>query len=294
MQLMTVGKAARLAQMAYLEPAVVNNAYSFTKTETKFTEQDDYMMTDSIEALQGCTAEPTFITDRASDMQAYFVFYPDLTVLAVRGTSTLTDALCDVQAVMCPFRSKLNPGVMEGCTARVHSGIFSQYVRLETMLQPYMAKMNMNHNEQLIAVGHSMGSNVATYASVVLGSIYPNRVSLFGFGSPRTGDAEFKALFQKHVTKVTLVKNSSDLIPKVYPGNVYQHVAEMRVCGKVDLYPSIPLLTDLPDHAIAEYIKNLGSLDEPRKQTPPEYWLGRFNKLIINHIVDKKREKLNK
>ena len=265
-----IGKAVLLAQLAYQSPDVVEQAY-----------------TSKAAVLEGALELPRYLTDADTDLQAYIVRFPDLTAIAVRGTSTLQDAFCDLQADMCTFHSTLNPGLP---FSRVHCGMFEQYCKLETLIKPVLDEMTIDENEKVVCLGHSLGAAIATMAAVSLSTVYPNRVSLYGFGSPRVGDAKFKAICQQHLTDLTLVKHSADPVVKVMVGSVYQHVAEMQLCGGIDFFPSIPSLLDLPDHAITGYVRNLENQQQARSKSLPERWLGLFFKFFVDRIADKKRE----
>ena len=70
--------------------------------------------------------------------------------------------------------------------------------------------------------------------------------------------------------------NGRDPVNKVPPALGYIHVGAEEHIGRSDPYPSIPALTDLPDHNIDKgYIRNLTEPSEKSSAVPVQHanWL---------------------
>lgn len=80
-------------------------------------------------------------------------------------------------------------------------------------------------------------------------------VSFIGFGTPRVGNAAWKALFESLVTRGLRVKNSADPVCGVaaWP---YVHAGEEKHIGKPDAHPDLPLVTNMADHDAGTYVEH--------------------------------------
>lgn len=104
------------------------------------------------------------------------------------------------------------------------------------------------------------GSGVAAIAALVYAKRFPGKVDYIGLGTPRVGDEAFKKVFDATVGIRARLKHGRDLVNKVPLALRYTHVGDELCYGRTDWYPSVPLLTDLPDHMQDQYCK---AFDEP-------------------------------
>ena len=118
-------------------------------------------------------------------------------------------------------------------------------------------KQHLKDGGNLLCVGHSLGSSVATIAAVNYASGFPGQVWFAGYGTPRVCDATLADLFNKTVQTRIRVKNASDPVNSIVPPIDYTHVGSEFHLGPVDNYPEVPVLLDVPDHDIAKYVQNL-------------------------------------
>jgi hypothetical protein len=277
MDCIAVSLAVNLASSAYLTPASNLSAYKKEHGCNKT----------ALLALQDAIAEPIFLNDKCTDMQAYIYQFKNIIVLSCRGTNSISDIFCDLNAELVPFCSPLfgNSGTNVDKDPFVHEGMLKQYVVLERLMTPIVDLMNSNKDNILVCSSHSLG-NLSCMAAIVLAKMFPNRVQYIGFGSPRVGNTPFCNLYKSVMTKTTLVKNGSDCITKIFPGSVYSHIADLKLCGHFDSHPSVPLVTDIPDHDIANYIKVLETEDNIRDKSIIDKTLSCVFRTIVNFAHD--------
>ncbi len=273
----SISKAVKLASIAYLTPESITKAYKKDKGSNKI----------ALEILADVIEEPIFINDDCSDLQAYILQFKNTIVLATRGTNSFKDIFCDLNVGLVPFSSPLF-GVSKNNIKNdpfVHEGMLKQYLVLENQMKPIIDLMNTNKDNILVFTSHSLG-NLSCMAALVLSKMFPNRVQYIGFGSPRVGNVAFCDLYKSLVPATTLIKNGSDAIVKVFPGNVYSHIADLKLCGHFDSHPSIPLITDLIDHDIAKYIESLEKNDNVREKNIAEKALSFVFRTIVDFMHD--------
>jgi hypothetical protein len=241
--------AVKLASLAYDSPEQVQANYE-AKADMSYV-----------------TEPPIFCTDPdpVTDTQAYVISsneegYAPHIIVAARGSNSYADILEDLRAEMTPFKAMVN-GQEEGLAnnAWVHSGLFNQYIALEQLVTPHIYRlMEESPDAMLSCIGHSSGAGICCMLASVYSRLFPERVRFIGFGSPKIGDAQFRQFFQGGIpdkTQYQLIQNGDDIITKVMPGNVYVHVCDLTHIGEVDLMPEVPLMTDMTDHFISEYVR---------------------------------------
>ena len=102
-------------------------------------------------------------------------------------------------------------------------------------------------------------------------------VSYMGFGTPRVGDLQWKALFEANVTRALRVKNGSDPVANVPCRLPYTHVGEEKHVGRADAHPDLPLLTNIADHDVQTgYIANVAKDDPDARQESMVHYLLMF------------------
>lgn len=94
---------------------------------------------ETIEALNKVSRQPIFFNDSKSDSQGYGIEYDGedgrLVILAIRGTSSLSDALADADIRLARLKTNL---VNTPKSVLVHSGFLGQYMALESQLDEYI------------------------------------------------------------------------------------------------------------------------------------------------------------
>ena len=101
-------------------------------------------------------------------------------VLAIRGTSTLADALTDIIGTSVPFGASggASDGGAVGSNSKVaHSGFVLGSKNVLSHITPILDKTLKEHAiQEMVVVGHSLGAGVASIATVALAEQYPELV----------------------------------------------------------------------------------------------------------------------
>ncbi|MEZ6197308.1 MAG: lipase family protein [Planctomycetota bacterium] len=104
---------------------------------------------------------------------------------------------------------------------RVHRGFAEAFDHLRPALEAASSGA-----DPIFVTGHSLGAALATLAADELGP----RARLYGFGSPRVGDADFAAGFRCPRAYRVVVEH--DLVAELPPPLLYRHVGELhRILG---------------------------------------------------------------
>ncbi len=185
-------------------------------------------------------------------------------VLSLRGTTTLSDFIADLNYQLTPVAFSKNPLV------KAHTGVYQAYTKelssnkpsLQAQIATALQKTLTNETtSELYITGHSLGAALATLATLDLALQYPNvSIILYHFASPRVGNDKFADLFNtlsnKRAGTLTSfrVVNSEDLITTLalpyIPGqaNNYEHTNDGWSF-------SLNLDSLLTNHAIKTYTK---------------------------------------
>lgn len=186
-----------------------------------------------------------------------------LLVIAVRGTTSYMDAICDVEV-----NQVLLDAEEDGMCARamVHGGFHKQFVDLNASIHLDVTR-HLVTGGRLWCTGHSLGAGVASLFAVHYGARFPEgQVAFSGYGTPRSGNAAFSQLMQVSTSSAVCVKNHRDPVCASIPP-VCIHVSSLSLCyeyaGKPvcighDPQPDLANPLFIRDHDIATYVRNLG------------------------------------
>ena len=162
--------------------------------------------------------------DPDTDSQAALVMTEDRAFLVFRGTSSLKDALIDIDADFTPLGN-----------GQVHAGGFRAFVALFPQLADDMGKL-ITQGIAVTAVGHSLGGLLAQIAG------FNWQVPVVSFGSPRAGDAAFAAELDVEV-KHARITHEADPVPLLPPCSLgYKHSGQHAYIdseGQIHLNPSL-------------------------------------------------------
>lgn len=195
----------------------------------------------------------TYLTCEGCDAQGIIFDVTDggALVLAVRGTTSAMDMLCDVQVLQTLFDGM--PDVF------VHDGFNDQFKALNGITDTRITE-HLLAGGQFVCTGHSLGAGVAALFAVSYAVRFPGKVSYFGYGSPRQGNAVFSQLMSSRTLLAIIVKNQRDpvcaSIPAVRLPSRYSHAGTLMMIG-TDPSPGLPDPSHIRDHDIARYIQNL-------------------------------------
>lgn len=139
---------------------------------------------------EGCDARCLVFQDREGSL-----------VVAVRGTASAEDMLCDVRVVQ---------SLLEGIPdVFVHAGFNLQFEALNQVVRQRLYT-HLAQGGKMICTGHSLGTGVAAIFAVAYAIRFPVKVSYYGYGSPRQGNAVFTELMRTTTSSAVIVKNLRD------------------------------------------------------------------------------------
>jgi len=184
-------------------------------------------------------------------------------VIAVRGTEGINEWVHDAQflPVNCPFMPAAG-NTEDGFTA-----IYSSMKTGADSASPGVAKAltTLPFRRPVTSVticGHSLGGSLATLLALDVAVSTPFNPAVFTYASPRTGDAQFVALYNHAVPNTTRIANRVDLVPKLPLPPLYEHVLGLYDLSSVTLVP--PAFLIKPDiaaqHILTSYLYLLSRL----------------------------------
>ena len=181
-------------------------------------------------------------------------------VIMIRGTEGTLEWIHDAEflTVPCPFLVGAG-NTEDGFTAMYNSLRTSTAPNSPTVAKA-IGSLPFPHPVTSVTVcGHSLGGSLATLLSLDLAANSPFRhPAIYTYGSPRTGDPQFASTFNQVVTQSYRIENRLDMVPKLPPTPMYQHVNAPDELTPVRLWPLPPkVLVDFTpscEHAIQTYL----------------------------------------
>ena len=134
-------------------------------------------------------------------------------IIAVKGTASLADALEDACVMQSSFLGKYP----------VHTGFREEFDRIWPAVQAYVTA---NPTRPLFVTGHSLGGAIATLVALALKKELGRDVSLVTFGSPRVGDKTFVREFDRAPYREASV-TWREAAGRALPGGVRQAIASL-------------------------------------------------------------------
>jgi len=128
----------------------------------------------------------TLLYDISTDCHVHVINESTRTIIAFRGTTTLTDWLHDFKIL----RTKVD--YLNGTL--VHRGFMKQYNSIREELLKLVPE-----GLPIICCGHSLGGALATVCALDLALQREDQVSCCTYGSPRVGNLKFAKLFNREV-----------------------------------------------------------------------------------------------
>lgn len=200
-----------------------------------------------------------FADCKECDAQSIIFDHTDGTlVVAVRGTNSAEDMLCDIRV-----RQTLLEDIPD---VFVHEGFNIHFKALSGIMNTRIIR-HLTAGGRLVCTGHSLGAGVAALFAVSYGIRFPGHVSYFGYGSPRQGNTVFSQLMMSQTSLAIIVKNMRDpvcaSIPAICLPSQYEHAGTPLHIGS-DPSPDMPDILHIGDHKIVKYIENLESVPHSR------------------------------
>jgi predicted lipase len=182
----------------------------------------------------------------AADAQFYTIHKDNEIIIALRGSSSLSDFMTDAM-----FRYADAKEICGSDSARVHRGFLGQF---ESIKGPLLNVLSSQTIKTVTFVGHSLGGALATISSVYTKTLFPNYfVKCVTFGSPRVGNQSFVDVFDKSVDMSLRYVNGQDIVTtRPYWG--YAHVMGLVQIGQYSMWK---YFGSVEDHRTDEYLKSL-------------------------------------
>ncbi|MEM9217751.1 MAG: lipase family protein [Cyanobacteria bacterium P01_F01_bin.150] len=141
---------------------------------------------------------------------------------------------------------------------QIHEGFSNAYLSVRDSIHKEIS--NLEQQTRIIVTGHSLGGALATLCALDLQfnffSSASEQISLYTFGSPRVGNANFKKSFDRRVPNSYRIINGMDIVPAVpRPWQRYRHVAQEYRVGKRFSWRFVS--QRFKDHEIARYLESL-------------------------------------
>ena len=184
-------------------------------------------------------------------------------VIAVRGTEGVHEWIHDAQflPVNCPFMPP---------AGNTEDGFTSMYLSMKTGVDaasPGVAKALSTLPfkrpvTSLTICGHSLGGALATLLGLDVSVNTQFNPTVYTYASPRTGDAQFVALYNHAVPNTIRIANRVDLVPKLPLPPLYEHVLGLYDLSSITITPPAFLIKpDIPSqHILTSYLYLLSRL----------------------------------
>jgi triacylglycerol lipase len=149
--------------------------------------------------------------DSVHHTQAILTFNADAVIIAFRGTepNEWKDLKTDVKA----HHVELASG------GKVHAGFQSSLTGVWAQVQPEVERLSAE-GRSVWLTGHSLGAALAVLAA----HQYKKPATVYTFGAPRVGDAEFVKRYQQPTFRIV---NNTDFVTEIPPPFLYHHVGEL-------------------------------------------------------------------
>ena len=187
--------------------------------------------------------------NKATDTQGAFgIAYGDTFVVVFRGSEEtgIEDWITDLKFIRQVF-----PYGEGSKKSKVHFGFIEAYRSVRKVVLQAAKDTEL---QQVVTTGHSLGGGLATLAALDIQFNTDKDVSCYTYGSPKVGNKNFIASFNRRVPKTYRFVNRFDLVPSLPPLG-YEHVGQLH---HLDADSSEDdALNKVTDHLPLNYIKAL-------------------------------------
>ncbi len=186
-------------------------------------------------------------------------------VVAIRGTQGIFEWVHDAGFLFvdCPFL----PGAghtEDGFTAMYNSLAIGTVAGSPSLSKALAGLPWKKPVTSLTICGHSLGGALATLLSLDVAANTPFRQPIsYTYASPLTGDITFANKYNQLVPNTFRIANRYDLIPKLPPPPLYEHVLGLFELSsiKLGIPPKFLVKLDIPcEHILTSYLNLLSLL----------------------------------
>lgn len=138
-----------------------------------------------------CIENSIMVQNLSTDCEVHIGAKDNIVYIAARGTSSIKDAVHDLQVwrTKCKFLNNTN----------VHTGFLNQYLSVQSCIHEEIKKhTEENKVKSIVFTGHSLGAAVSTIAALDFKLKNPKKiVKCITFASPRVGCSKFAKVFNE-------------------------------------------------------------------------------------------------
>jgi len=197
--------------------------------------------------------------NKSTDTQGIFgEAFGNAWVVGFRGSEEtgLADWITDLKFIkqVFPYGESNNKKV------KVHYGFINAY---KSVRETVLAEAKKTPHKRIICTGHSLGGALATLCALDIQYNLPDKeVSCYTYGSPKVGNGDFIASYNRRVPKTYRFVNSADKVP-LLPVGGYEHVGILQHIGRAGAIAQEvssvvdKLMDEIDDHFPVNYIKAL-------------------------------------
>jgi hypothetical protein len=181
-------------------------------------------------------------------------------VIMIRGTEGTLEWIHDAEFNTVPCPVLAGAGSTEDGFTEMYNSLRTGAAPNSPTLAKAVGSLAFPHPVTSVTVcGHSLGGALATLLALDLAAnTVFSHPSVYTYGSPRTGNSLFASTFNQVVTQSYRVENRLDIVPKLPPTPMYEHVLEPSELTPVRLLPLPPKIlvssTLSCEHAIQTYL----------------------------------------
>ncbi|KIJ55296.1 hypothetical protein M422DRAFT_41300 [Sphaerobolus stellatus SS14] len=138
-------------------------------------------------------------------------------IVALRGTSSLLDAVTDVEILLTNYQSS---GVSAPSGVQVHSGFLNAYNSVaNSVISAVKIQLASYPNYKIVTSGHSLGGALSSLAAVSLKGNFPSAdITMYTYGQPRTGNPAWASwVNQQFGSKIFRGVHNFDGVPTMLP-----------------------------------------------------------------------------
>ena len=193
------------------------NAWWLAEASTLVYADEDFVRSRFVEAG---LPEVKFFEDQST--QCYVANNDKFAIVAFRGSEIWKKRESfDLNRVIADLKTDIDIRLTDWPQGgKVHRGFKKGLDEVWLDLLPHISKLQ-GEGCRIWVTGHSLGAALAT----LFASRYGKVAGVYTFGSPRVGNADFKA----HINvKIYRIVNNEDIVPWVPPPGLYVHVGELK------------------------------------------------------------------
>jgi hypothetical protein len=186
-------------------------------------------------------ADEIMIIDKEK-MRAFLMVKGQTCYIGFEGTTSLVDVINDTVAFV------------DRDFHNVHSGFYnaaqSVFPELLTIFRDLKKKYDIKN---VITSGHSLGASVSQVISVLLGYYAHPDLNVYnvGIGTPKSGEVEFKEIFNKSIKQCIAFDNTGDPVTDLNLGEYWSNACEEVLFQCSDEKPSVVC------HSMSTYAVNI-------------------------------------